>query len=44
MFINEKEVILKTKKGLILINWGAKKLFENESLLKISIYDSKTFY
>lgn len=34
IYLGEKELIARTKKGRILINWGSKKLLDNELLSK----------
>jgi hypothetical protein len=41
--LGEKELIAQTKKGNILINWGAKKLLEKNNISKLNTFGSNDY-
>ena len=43
VYLGEKELIAQTKKGNILINWGAKKLVEKNYLSKLNTFGSNDY-
>ncbi len=43
VYLGEKELIAQTKKGNILINWGAKKLLEKNNLSKLNTFGSNDY-
>ena len=44
VYLSEKEMIVKSKQGFYLVNWGAKKIFQDEELVKHTISNSKSAY
>jgi len=43
VYLGEKELIAQTKKGNILINWGAKKLIEKPYLSKLNTFGTSDY-